>query len=79
MDDGKFFIRVFDKSQRDEETILREDFDVNKAIGIENNVMPNDRFYDPYITIEFITDDQIFTTVFDNYSMTHYHFIYNHK
>ena len=57
MDDGKFYIRVFSKAQRDEQTILRDDFDVNYALGIDNNVMPNDRFYDPYITIEFITDD----------------------
>ena len=79
MDDGKFRIRVFDKHQRDEETAQKEDFDVNKALGINNNTLPNDRFHDPYITIEFLTDDLIFTTVFDNFSMTHYHFIYNHS
>ena len=44
MDDGKFRIRVFLKKQRDEKTINDEEFCVNKALGIKNNTLPNDRF-----------------------------------
>jgi len=34
-------------------------------------------FPDPYITVSFITDDLIFVNLFHNFSLTHYHFIYN--
>jgi hypothetical protein len=34
-------------------------------------------FPDPYITCTFITDDRIFVNLFHNFTLTHYHFVYN--
>lgn len=34
-------------------------------------------FPDPYITCCFVDDELIFVNLFYNYTLTHYHFIYN--
>lgn len=40
IDDGKFRLRVFDKSQRTEEEIKRTEVDINALIGINDYTMP---------------------------------------
>ena len=41
--------------------------------------MPIQGFADPFCTCSFITDERVFVQLFYNYSLTHYHFIYNHS
>ena len=79
IDDGKFRLRVMGKEQRDEETIMREEFDINKALGLNDYTMPIQGFADPFCTCSFITDERIFIQLFYNYDLTHYHFVYNHS
>lgn len=50
---------------------------INKLLGIDNWTMAIQGFPDPYITCTFITDDRIFVNLFHNFTLTHYHFVYN--
>lgn len=79
IDDGKFFLRVFTKVARPLEVCEQEDFDINKALGLDNFTMPIQGFPDPFITCSFITDDRIAVQLFYNYSQVHYHFTYDHS
>ena len=79
IDDGQFRLRVFGKETRSPEVIRKEEFDINKALGINNYTMPIQGFSDPFITCSFITDDRIFIQLFYNYSLSHYHFVYDHS
>ena len=79
IDDGKFRLRVFEKETRDLETIQKEEFDINQAIGINDYTMPIQGFADPFCTCSFIDDDRIFVQLFYNHDLTHYHFIYDHS
>jgi hypothetical protein len=76
-DDGMFKIRTFGKHVRDEEWIKREEYDVNKAIGINNHTLANNGNCNPYINIVFFTDSKILVNLFYNKTFTHYHFIYD--
>jgi hypothetical protein len=60
VDDGKFRLRVFGKETRDPETIKREEFDINSALGINDYTMPIQGFADPFCTCSFIDGDRIF-------------------
>jgi len=40
IDDGKFRMRVFEKTQRSEDEIKRTEVDINALIGINNYTMP---------------------------------------
>lgn len=60
VDDGKFRLRVFGKETREADTIQREEFDINTAIGINDYTMPIQGFADPFCTCSFIDDDRIF-------------------
>lgn len=76
-DDGKFRIRTFGRNQRTEDEIVVEEFDVNTALGIDDHTMVNSGFDDPFINIEFVTDDRLFVNLFHNETITHYHFLYD--
>lgn len=54
-----------------------EEFDVNTALGIDDHTMVNSGFDDPFINIEFVTDDRLFVNLFHNETITHYHFLYD--
>ena len=60
VDDGKFKLRVFGKLERSVDEVLREEFDINTAIGINDYTMPIQGFADPFATCSFINDDKIF-------------------
>jgi hypothetical protein len=78
MDDGKFRIRNFTKTQRgSQKEIEDEDVKINELIGLDDYTMPNAGFEDPFITCCFIQDHLIFVNFFHNYSLTHYHFIWD--
>ena len=79
IDDGKFRLRVMGKEERSPETVQKEEFDINKALGINDYTMPIQGFADPFCTCSFITDDRIFVQLFYNYELIHYHFIYDHS
>ena len=49
MDDGKFKLRTFGTEIREKSAIQENEFDVNKAIGINDFTMPNKGFADPFI------------------------------
>ena len=77
MDDGKFRIRTFGEKSRTPEEIEEEEFDINKALDINDYTMPNQSFPDPYITCCFVTNDLIFVNLYHNSTLTHHHFFYN--
>lgn len=77
MDDGKFRIRTFSNKTRTEKEIARNEFDFNKALGIDDFTMPISGFPDPFIVCCFITDTKIFVALFHNKTKVHYHFIYD--
>ena len=79
VDDGNFKLRVFGKTTRTPEEIAETEFDINKALGIDNFTMPIEGFSDPFCTCSFISNDLIFVQVFYNYDLMHYHFIYDHS
>ena len=77
--DGNFKLRVFGKQRRDESEIQENEFDINKALDINNYTMPIQGFADPFSTCSFIDDDRIFVQLFYNFDRTHWHFIYDHS
>lgn len=60
IDDGKFRLRVFGKETRHPSVIEKEEFDINKALSINDHTMPIQGFADPFITCSFISDERIF-------------------
>lgn len=51
---------------------------VNDLIGIpDKSTMCHDMFFDPFITCCFIDQKKIFVNLFENYTLTHYHFFYD--
>ena len=79
MDNGKFRMRIFGKEQRTKKEISSSEIKFNELFGLSNYSMPIDGFPDPFINCCFIDDDQIFVNFFHNYSLTHYHLIWNIK
>ena len=79
-DDGRFYLRTFDKNERSIEESLKETLDINAALdNMDSNTMPVDGFPDPYVICCFINDDLLFVNLFNNCTETHYHFLYNSK
>ena len=62
---------------RTQQQILNSEVNINEIIGLDNYTMCNEAFPNPYITCCFLTDTLIFVSFFHNYSLTHYHFIYD--
>lgn len=79
LDDGLFKMRTFQKNTRTKQEIAANEVNFNKVLGINDYTMANTDFPDPFITCCFIDDDRIFVNLFHNYSLTHYHFIWNCK
>ena len=78
-DDGKFKLRIFEKTNRTQEEIDESTLDINKLFKINYYTMPINGFMDPYITNCFVGDDRIFCCFFHNYDLKHYHFILDIK
>jgi hypothetical protein len=70
MDDGKFKLRTFGTEIREQSAIQENEFDVNKAIGINDFTMPNKGFADPFIVAQFIGKEKLFVALFHNHTMT---------
>ena len=77
IDDGVFKLRTFGKEIRDFSEIDQTEINFNQKLRLDNNTMPIDEFYDPFITCCFITDNLIFVNLFYNYERTHHHFIWD--
>jgi hypothetical protein len=81
--DGVFYFRDFnkyastEKKQRTQEEVDCSTVNVNKLLGIKPNTMCHNDFHDPYMTGCFIDQDIIFVSVFENFSLTHYHFFFD--
>ena len=75
--DGKFRLRTFGHKERSPEEIAANELDINGLLDINDWTMAIQGFPDPYVTCTFISDDLIFVNLFHNYSLTHYHFIYD--
>ena len=78
-DDGLYRLRTFGTESRSHEEIEANELDINKELGIDNHTMPIPNFSNPFITCTFIDDDLIFVGLFHSASLTHRHFIFNHK
>lgn len=46
-------------------------------LGMDDFTMCNQDFPDPYVTCCFVTKTLLFVNLFHNYTLTHYHFLYN--
>ena len=79
LDDGKFKLRTFGKKTRTKKEIDDSEVEFNKLLGINDFTMANTDFPDPFITCCFIDDNRIFVNLFYNYSLTHYHFVWDVK
>ena len=77
MDDGKFRIRTFFNKTRSENEIKKNEFDINKSLGMDDFTMPISGFPDPFIVVCFITDNKLMVSLFHNKTLMHYHFIYD--
>ena len=84
MDDGKFRIRTFHNKNEQNPTradseIKRNEFDLNKALGIDDFTMPISGFPDPFVVCCFIgdNDNKLMVALFHNKTKVHYHFIYD--
>lgn len=77
MDDGKFRIRTFFNKTRTDAEIKRNEFDINKALGIDDFTMPISGFPDPFVVCCFISDNKLMVALFHNKTKMHYHFIYD--
>lgn len=79
--DGEFFCRVFGSTERDQKEIDRTELKINEWFDIDWNTMANDEFNDPFITCTFIDESDesrlLFINLFNNYSYTHYHFLWD--
>ena len=76
-DNGNFKIRTFERQQRTEEEIAANEFDVSAALGLDDHVLVNSGFDDPFINIEFVNDTLLFVNLFHNGKMMHHHFFYD--
>jgi hypothetical protein len=77
LNDGKFKLRTFEKSQRTEDEITNNELDINGLLDIDDWTMAIDGFSDPYIVCCFISDTLLFVALYHNYSGKHYHFIWD--
>jgi len=70
-------LRNFGKVKRTEEEIKENELDINALVGIDDWTMAIQDFPDPYIVCCFVTDEKVFIGFFHNFTLTHYHFIYD--
>jgi hypothetical protein len=75
-DDGKFFMRTFEKKTRTAADIFKDEVNLNKLLSINDYTMCNGSFPDPFIVCCFVNVDTLFVALFHNYDMEHYHFLY---
>jgi len=57
---GKFLLRTFDRTERTEEEITKNEVCFNDLLKINDHTMPVSNFPDPFITACFINDDLLF-------------------
>ena len=76
-DDGVWFLRTFGKVTRTEKEINKNEMNINEMLDLDDYTMCNEMFPDPFGTCCWVDEDQIFLTVFHNYSRTHYHMMIN--
>ena len=90
LDDGRYRLRTFseedfedkDGKPRDGRTkkeIMDDELDINKELNLDFDTMPINNFPDPFITCCFISYERLFVNLFHNYSLTHYHFVWDIK
>ena len=72
-DDGVFKLRYFSRGYMFEET----DLNLNDLLGIDSYTMVVDNLPDPFITCCFVSNHVVFVNLFYNYSLRHFHFLYN--
>lgn len=75
--DGEFRLRTFECKTRTEKEIAENELNINKLLGLNNWTMAISGFPDPYITCCFVEDNQVFINLFYNYTLTHYHFVWD--
>ena len=78
-DDGIFKLRTFGlgKERRSEGEIQKSECVVNDLLKLNDWTMTLDGFYDPFITLCFISDTQLYVNLYHNSDFIHYHFIWN--
>ena len=82
-DDGRFRLRTFPQPkehqelQRSESEVMKNEVDINSELGIDDWTMAIQGFADPYIVCCFVNHNLVFVSLFYNYHLTHYHFIWN--
>ena len=79
IDDGIFKLRIFEKSNRTPEEILKNELNINDQFGLDNYTMPIFGLMDPYINCCWAGDHRVFCCFFHNHSLTHYHFMLDVK
>lgn len=77
MNDGVFLLRCFGAKTRTEQEIQNTEFNINKALNLDNYTMPINNFPDPFITCTFVNDNILFVNLFHNHSLFHYHFFFH--
>lgn len=64
--DGVFYLRTFERTERSDEEIKVNEFEINKFLEIDNYTMVYPGFPDPSITCTFISDDKLFVNLYHN-------------
>lgn len=75
--DGKFRLRTFGTKNRTKAEIESNELNINDLLDLKDFTMAISGFPDPYINCCWVGDDRIFVSLFYNYDLTHYHFIWN--
>lgn len=70
-------MRIFGQRQRSVKEIKIQEIKFNEMFGLSDFSTPIYEFPDPYITCCFVNDTQIFVAFFHNFSLTHYHFLWD--
>ena len=78
-DDGRFKLRTFDRTERTEEEIAKNEVCFNEILKIDNHTMPVSNFPDPFMTACFINDNLLFVQFFYAPTLTHYHLFWDIK
>ena len=76
-DNGKWFIRTFGKVSRTDKQINDNELNVSSILKLNNHMMCTHTLPDPFGNCCFITDTQLYICVFHNWTLTHYHFVYD--
>lgn len=77
---GQYKLRVFDKKERNPRIVEKDDYDLNRLIGVDTSCMAINGFNDPFTTCCFLTDDKLLgVSVYHAPTHCHYHMIINSK